>query len=529
MKFSSPYSSFGSLPDLLDHRAIAVPDAVAVRVHSIPYTYAELWQRSARAQGWLRDAGVRRGDSVALLMRNSAAFLDSWLALARMGAVAVPVNTASVGDALHHTLAHSESVGIIADADLLAAVDAAGNLPGMRWRVGVPGEDGVLPAGAIDVSALLDPANDTPAPVRCDGLDPMNIIYTSGTTGLPKGVVLGHGSYLNTGGYFAHHFGLTPDDVLHTCLPLFHCNAQQTTLMSGLTLGAEVVIDRSFSLSRFWSWIDRSGATVTNLLGVMLALLSKREPDESERCPRLRYVVAAPVPEDLHRPLEERWGVRIVEGYGLTETGTMACINPPSDTRSGTIGLPLAHNELRIVDDAGADVGNDVPGQILTRSRIPGAYMLSYFKNPEATAEAMADGWFHTGDIGRRRPDGYYVFVDRGKDTIRRRGENISSFLVEKAVLGHGEVAEVAAIGVPSELSEEDVKIVVVRRPGSDLTEKDLAEWCDERLGDFMRPRYVEFRDALPRTETGRVQKYLLRGEGVGAAWDRGDERAGRA
>ncbi len=528
MVFSSPYSRFGSLPDLLDHRVETAPDAVAVRVHEVPFTYAELWTRAARAQGWLAGAGVRRGDNVALLMRNSIEFLDSWLALARMGAVAVPVNTASMGDALHHTLDHSESVGLIADADLLAAVDATGELPRLNWRVAVPTAEVGTPAGSTDFSALRDAANPTVPPVRSEGLDPMNIIYTSGTTGLPKGVVLAHGSYLNTGGYFAHHLGLTEADVLHTCLPLFHCNAQQTTLMAGLQLGAEVVIDRSFSLSRFWHWIERSGATTTNLLGVMLTLLSKRAASEDEQCERLRYVVAAPVPEDLHRPLERRWGVRIVEGYGLTETGTMACINPPDDTRSGTIGVPLEHNELRVVDEAGADVGADEPGQILTRSAIPGAYMLGYFKNPEATAEAMAGGWFHTGDIGRRRKDGYFVFVDRGKDTIRRRGENISSFLVEKAVLGHPDVAEAAAIGVPSELSEEDVMIVVVRRPGATLTEAELAAWCVGPLGDFMRPRYVEFRDSLPRTETGRVQKYLLRKDGAVAAWDRCDDRARR-
>ncbi|MGQ0629498.1 MAG: AMP-binding protein [Sporichthyaceae bacterium] len=525
MAFSSPYTPFTALPQLLEHRVSSTPDRVAVRMHEHPYSYAELWARAARVQGWLLDAGVRRGDNVALLMRNSIEFLDAWLALARMGAVAVPINTASVGDALHHTLAHSESVGVIADSDLLGAVRSAGDYPDLRWQVAV----GEPADGAAPFADLIAATNSTPSPLRSDGLDAMNIIYTSGTTGLPKGVVLSHGSYLNTGGYFAHHLGLHERDVLHTCLPLFHCNAQQTTLMAGLTLGAEVVVDRSFSLSGFWDWIERSGATVTNLLGVMLALLSKREPDIAEQCERLRYVVAAPVPEDLHRPLEARWGVRIVEGYGLTETGTMACINPPDDTRSGTIGRPLEHNELRIVDEAGQDVPDETPGQILTRSRIEGAYMSGYFKAPEATAEAMAGGWFHTGDIGRRRADGYYVFVDRGKDTIRRRGENISSFLVEKAMLAHPEVAEVAAIGVPSELSEEDVKIVVVRRAGSTLSESALALWSDERLGDFMRPRYVEFRDALPRTETGRVQKFLLRADGAGAAWDRGDDRSPRA
>ncbi|MGH3860719.1 AMP-binding protein [Actinokineospora sp.] len=523
---TTPYSPFTSLPRLLEHRAEHAADQVGLVVHGEPYTYEALWRRSGSVQSWLRSAGVRRGDHVALFLRNSIEFVDSWIALARMGAVAVPVNTSTVGEALHHTLDHSESVGVIGHADLLPAVDAAGPLEALRWRAAV---DGTPETTAVPFAELLDRADSDPAPVKVDGLDPMNIIYTSGTTGLPKGVVLPHLSYVNTGGYFAHHFGLTPDDVLHTCLPLFHCNAQQTTLMAGLHLGARVVVDRSFSLSRFWTWILRSEATVTNLLGAMLALLSKRPESAEERANLLRYVVAAPVPEDLHRPLEARFGVRIVEGYGLSETGTMACINPPDDRRSGTIGRPLAHNELRIVDAHGEDVQDGVPGEILTRTQIPGAYMTGYFKEPDKTAEAMAGGWFHTGDVGKRREDGYYVFVDRLKDTIRRRGENISSFLVEKAVLSHPNVAEVAAVGVPSELSEEDVKIIVVRRHGATLSEAELAEYCESRLADFMRPRYVEFRDELPRTETGRVQKYLLRKEGVGAAWDRDQRQVSRA
>lgn len=272
MSAASPYSSFTSLPELLEYRASSSPDQVAVRVHTVPSTYAELWERSGRVQAWLTAAGVRRGDNVTLLMRNSTEFLDAWFGLARLGAVAVPVNTASVGEALRHTIAHSESVGIIADADLLAAVDAVSDGLNLRWRVAL----GDAPTNEVNFAELLDPHLVAPSPIRPDPLDPMNIIYTSGTTGMPKGVVLPYLSYVNTGGYFAHHLGLVESDVLHTCLPLFHCNAQQTTLMSGLTLGAEVVIDRSFSLSRFWSWIGRSNATVTNLLGSMIALLDKR-------------------------------------------------------------------------------------------------------------------------------------------------------------------------------------------------------------------------------------------------------------
>lgn len=516
----TPYTPWESLPALLAHRAETQGGQVAVTVDGEAYTYADLWSRSGRVLTWLQGRGVVKGTHVAMLMANSIGFLDTWFALSRAGAVAVPVNTSMIGDALRHTLEHSDSVGLVADAALLPNVQALTDLA-LPWTVSHGGDV----EGATPFEELLS-GPDAPTPVEVAGADPMNIIYTSGTTGLPKGVVLSHTSYVNTGGYFAHHLGLRPDDVLHTCLPLFHCNAQQTTLMSGLHLGARVALDGRFSVSRYWPRVAEAGATVSNLLGSMLALLSKREPDEVERTNPLRYVVAAPVPETLHAPLEERFGVRIVEGYGMTETGTMACINPPDDRRPGTIGRPLEHDELRVVDEDGNDLPDGERGELLVRSTIPHAFMDGYYKQPDKTAEAVVDGWLHTGDAVVRRPDGYYVFVDRIKDTIRRRGENISSFLVEKAVADHPEVLEVAALGVASELTEQDVAVVVVRRPESTLTEEQLSDWVGPRISDFMRPRYIRFADSLPRTETGRVQKVLLRGRGAEGSWDR--EAAGR-
>jgi crotonobetaine/carnitine-CoA ligase len=201
-------------------------------------------------------------------------------------------------------------------------------------------------------------------------------------------------------------------------------------------------------------------------------------------------------------------------------------MNPPADRRPGTIGRPLEHTELRIVDDQGADVAPGQPGEMLVRSNVRDAFMTEYLREPDKTAAALAGGWFHTGDICKQRPDGYYVFVDRAKDTIRRRGENISSFLVEKALLEHPDILEVAAIGVPSELSEEDVLAVVVPRAGSQLSPDEVYDFGGKVLGDFMRPRYVELRDTLPRTETGRVHKYALRAESHDDAWDAARERA---
>lgn len=505
-----PSSTVSTVPRLVQQRAAELGTRTAVRFEGRPCSYAELDARAAAVQVWLTEQGVAKGDRVAILMRNSLEFLYAWLGVARAGAVGVPINTSATGEALTHPLVHSQSVGLIADDDLLELVENTDGIPERLWKAST---------GRIGVIAAAAPTEHV-EPVELTGPDPMNIIYTSGTTGLPKGVVLSHTSYLHTGAYFARHLGLHSEDVLHTCLPLFHCNAQQTTVMSGLTLGARVELNGKFSLSRFRRWLADSGATVTNLLGAMITLLDKTDPLPTDATTPLRYIIGGPVPQNLHAKLEERFQVRVVEGYGLSETGTMACMNPPDDRRPGTFGLPLEYTELRVVDSEGRDLGPDQPGELLVRSSVPHAFMTEYFRDPEKTAEAVQDGWFHTGDVCLRREDGYYVFVDRLKDTIRRRGENISSYLVEKAIGEHPGVMEVAAIGVPSELGEEDVLVAVVPRPGSDLTPEEVFRWSQEHLGDFMRPRYVELREDLPRTETGRVHKYTLREQDHGGAWD---------
>lgn len=511
-----PFSSFPTVPGLLDARAEALGDAVFIRFEQTTCSYGEMVERVRRVHAWLRDAGVGPGDRVALFMDNAPELVYAGLAVARAGAISVPINTAMVGDSLAHVLEHSGAIGIFADAALLPAVDAAGELAELRWRV-VPGGA----AGAEPFEATLAAGSGaTPDAAQLGAGSPMTIVYTSGTTGMPKGVVLPYGSYTNTGGYFAHHLGLTPEDRLHTCLPLFHCNAQQCSFMPALQLGTSLALDRRFSVSRFWDWTRDGGSTVTNLLGAMLTLLWKAPPADDDADNPVRLIAAAPIPPELHRGFEERFGLTLIEGYGLTETGTMACMNPLSDPRTGTIGLPLEHTELRIVGEDGADLPDEEPGEILVRSKVEHAMMLEYFKEPDKTAEAMEGGWFHTGDMGKRREDGYHVFLDRMKDTIRRRGENISSFMVEKTILDHPDVLGCAVFGVPAELSEEDVKVVAVLREGVELDPADLVAFCTERMARFMVPRYVEYRSELPMTETGRVHKFKLRAEGAGDAWD---------
>jgi crotonobetaine/carnitine-CoA ligase len=511
------YSEFATVPALVGARAEQLGGAVAVSFEGDPRSFAELDQRAARVQSWLEERGVEKGDRVGILMRNSLEFFDAWLGVARAGAVSVPINTAMVGESLAHALAHSEAVGIFADADLLTAVDSAGSFPDLRWRVAV----GDAVEGAIPLAEALFPEAAAAPATGLEAATPMSIVYTSGTTGMPKGVVLPHQSFTNTGAYFVHHLRLGSEDSLHTCLPLFHCNAQQCGFMAALDLGCRFSVNARFSVSRFWGWIEDAQATVTNLMGAMLTLLNKVEAAPGDADNSLRLIASAPIPLEIHRSFEQRFGLKLFEGYGLTETGTMAIANPIDDVRPGAVGLPLEHNEIRLADENDDDVEPGEPGEILVRGRIPSSMMLSYFKEPEKTAEALRGGWFHTGDAGKQREDGYYVFLDRMKDTIRRRGENVSSFMIERAVLDHQQVLECAVFGVPSELSEEDVKVIAVLRPGAELEPQELIGWCTARMAGFMVPRYVEYRESLPKTETGRVQKFDLRGEGAAGAWDR--------
>lgn len=512
-----PFSEFATVPELIAARAASLADQTAVSFEGSSCTFAELEQRAGQVHAWLSAAGIGPGDRVAMLMRNSLEFLYAWLGIARAGAVSVPINSALIGETLAYILDHSQASGLIADGDLLAVVDAAGDFPELRWRVA----HGDGAASSAPFRAMLGSEGDAKDMPQLSGGSPMSIVYTSGTTGMPKGVVLPHQSYTNTGAYFAHHLGLTAEDRLHTCLPLFHCNAQQCTFMPAMHLGAQVALNAKFSVSNFWRWMRESQATTANLLGTMLTLLAKAPEVDGDRDNPLRYIIAGPIPERIYRSFEDRFGLKLVEGFGLSETGTMACMNPPDDMRVGTIGLPLEYTDLRIVDENDADVPAETPGEIVCRTHIEHSWMLGYYREPEKTAEAMRGGWFHTGDLGKEREDGYFVFLDRLKDSIRRRGENISSFLVEKAILENPGVLTCAVFGVPSELSEEDVKVVAVLRPGVEVSPSEIVDWCSERMADFMVPRYVEFRDSLPLTETGRVHKFKLRQEGVEWAWDR--------
>lgn len=537
---------------LLEERAAAHPGKVLLRTAAADLTYAAALDRSRRLAAGLLDLGVGPGDPVLVLMRNSAEQVLVWLAANRIGAVHVPVNTALVGDGLAHTFRLTGARVAVVDGDLLGRLagipDALAALrtvvvnpqagpaaaPSSSEPAATPPEaDPALPdplPGNVSRLALaeLEAADGDPAglpALRTDELEPAVMLFTSGTTGVSKACVLSHRYVRRQGELHARSLGLTADDVLYSPFPLFHIDAATLTFVPALALGGTAALGLRYSTSRFWDEVRGFDATVFNVMGATLTMLWKQPPSPRDREHRVRLAWGVPMPE-WRQGFEERFGFPLYEVYGLTDAGVPVYDPLDAPHRPGACGRVIDAFELAIAGPDGAPlppVRSGEAGEILVRGKEPGLVMTEYFGMPEATAAAFRDGWFRTGDLGRLDGDGYLSFLGRSGDVIRRRGENISAAEVELAVETHPGVLSAAAIGVPSEWTEEDVMVVVVPRPGAALTPEDLIAHLTGRLAAHMLPRYVDLVPDLPRTPTEKVEKFRLAERGVTpTTWDRG-------
>jgi crotonobetaine/carnitine-CoA ligase len=350
--------------------------------------------------------------------------------------------------------------------------------------------------------------------------DPLAILYTSGTTGPAKGVICPHAQFHWWGVNSARVLGVDSGDVLCTTLPLFHVNALNTFAQAALT-GCRVVFQPRFSASGFWPAMRAAEATVVYLLGAMVPILLAQPPGEGERGHRVRIGLGPGVPAAAGEAFHARTGVRLLEGYGSTETN-FAIATALDSPRRGVMGWLRPGFAARVVDEHDVELPAGQAGELLLRADEPFAFASGYFGLPQETVETWRNLWFHTGDRVVRDADGAFRFVDRIKDAIRRRGENISSFEVEQVLLGHAAVASVAVYPVRSELAEDEVMAALVLRDGERVEPAELARFCESRLPYFAIPRYIEIMDDLPRTENGKVQKYKLRERGVTeATWER--------
>ena len=516
-----------TFPDWIRERARIGADRVAVDVGGVTRTYAELDDITDRAAAGLAELGLASGEHVALMMQNSVENIDAWFGLQKAGLVEVPVHTASRGTALRYVVGHADARALVIDEAFLPHLAAVSDeLPALEHVIVNRNEPGVGPLelpGRIavhDLASLYVSDGPTPHP-RIERGDTAVILHSSGTTGPPKGVVLSHGAVLHLTRHLVWLMDYTSTDRLYTAFPLFHNNAKYTSVCAALECGGSIVMDKRFPVSSFWELAREKGITAFNYMGALLMMLHKQpvRPDDGDNPVRIAF--GAPCPVEIWEDFERRFGVDLVEVYGMTEA-PMACENRLDRRKIGSAGRESMTYEVRIVDENDEPVPPDTPGEIAIRPKHSWALFTEYYKRQEETVEAWRNLWFHTGDRARMDDEGFLFFLDRMKDSIRRRGENISTWEIESTLNTHPALLETAAYGVPSELSESDVMVAVVRRPGEEITPEALLDFCQGKIAHFAIPRYVRFMTELPRNHAERVQKFELRDEGVTAdSWDR--------
>ena len=512
-----------TVPRMLQRQAERQPDRPLLAMGEIRWTHAQAADAAAALGAALRAAGIGRGERIALMCSNRAEALEVFLGCGWIGAVSVPINTASMAPQIRYFVENSGARVLVIEQDYverLAELDFSKGPLETIW---------VIPSGGVhfvarkmaEVAAQPYPslAQRTPAE-SVSPSEPLSILYTSGTTGPAKGVICSHAHYYWFGLNSARMLSVEPSDVLSTTLPLFHINALNTFAQASI-IGCQVVIHPRFSASGFWKTVHACGGTVIYLLGAMVPMLLAQPLSAFERGHRVRVGLGGGAPGTAIDEFLARTGVPLVEGYASTETSVVIA-TPPECQRRGTMGWLQSGFQARVANELDEELPAGQAGELLLRADEPFAFSSGYFGMPDKTIEAWRNLWFHTGDRVVRDADGSFRFIDRMKDAIRRRGENVSSHEVEQALLSHPDVANAAVFPVRSDLAEDEIMAAVVAREGRPLEPATLARHCESRLPYFAIPRYFDIVADLPRTENGKVQKYKLREAGVtSTTWER--------
>ena len=526
-----------TIPSLFERRLETDPHGEYLDVVGTKLTAADVMGAAGSIGGALAALGTSQHDRVATLIENSPTALLAWAGTVCSGRIAVPINTAYKGDYLRHQLSDSGAKVVFVARSLYPRVaEVADTVSELTHVVIVEDEDRGEAAGPSHRNSAVHGWDDLlsagyGAPdVSIRPSDLGTFIYTGGTTGLSKGCMLSHNYHEALARQIGICWRRTEEDVVWTPLPLYHFNALTTVVTGTLLYGGRGAIYRRFSVSQFWPEMNRVGATITSTLGTMGYLLA-HDVDRPEM-PRaggpaanrsLRLLAAAPLPVEVDDVIKERFGVATFSGaYGVTEASLVSWQPPGVVNRPNAAGVVNdEYFDVRIFDDDDNELPPGSDGEIVLRPKLPHVMFEGYWGRPEVTVETSRNWWYHTGDIGRMDEDRYLYFVDRKADYLRRRGENIASFEVERILMSHGSIADVAVHAVPSDLTEDDLKVTATVKDGNDLTEEDLFRWCIDRLPYFALPRYIEFRPNLPRSPVGRVLKRDLRSEGVTpSTWD---------
>jgi crotonobetaine/carnitine-CoA ligase len=503
----------GTLASLLDSRAAAAPQRECLVFEQRAITYAGLRERVGRAAALLRQRGVRSGDRLGVMTTNHPSTVVTLLALARIGAVMVPVNPDYKAGEAGYVFGHAQVCGVLCSPEALPVVrEAVAALPQPPWlMLNQPG-DAALPVFDDELDAVR--ADAPPDAATPDA--PCVFIYTSGTTGFPKGVMHGQRTLILAGEGFVARMHLQPDDRLLCMLPMFHINALFYSLAGALAAGATLILLPRFSASTFWHDAARTRATEANTIAAVSNILLRRPRSEFVPGHHLRKIYGAPFTAETYDVFQREFGVpTLIEGYGMSEIP--GALNNPFDGphKIGSMGKPSLHPDptvqlaqLKVVDEEGRERPDGEVGELVVKTPL---VMQGYYRDPEQTRAAFRDGWFITGDLAWRDADGYFWFVARKKDIIRKRGENISGAELDRVVESHPRVLQAAAIPVPDPLGEDEILVAVVPKPGAQITPHEVAEWCRQHLAPIKVPRYVVVVRSLPLTPTHRVAKYQMR------------------
>lgn len=501
------------------------PNRTFLRMQGVEMTFREVDEISDKVASGLAAMGVKQGDNVSLMLPNCPEFLVVWFALSKLGAVAAPVNTSFRGQVLLRAIDLVESRLLIAHDSL--AEQWQEQMPmfnTIRQVILVGGAtdgvtEGVMPYSSLSTLGEASPEVSLAHPIPSSSL--CLLLYTSGTTGRSKAAMIPHRFVLAQADGVIEGLGLRPDDVLYCPYPLFHLDAAVMTVAPALRLRCIAAIGERFSVSRYWDEMRQFKATVFDFMGATLTMLWKQPPNPRDRDHHARLGWGVPMPAWAPE-FEERFGCRLVELYGSTEVGTIIYVPPGEHPRKGSCGRLASKWEAQLHDEEGFPVPTGAVGELVVRPKEPDVIMRGYYGMPNETIAAFRNQWFHTGDLLRQDADGYFYFVGRSKDIVRRRGENISAAEVEMGLETHPDVLEAAVFGVPSEMTEEDVMACVSLREGAKTSAEDLANHCAQVMARFMIPRYIRLVSALPKTPTDKVEKFRLSQLGVTAdTWDR--------
>ena len=494
-----------TLRALLERRAARDPNRPYLVHDGGSLTFSELDTAANRLANGLAEHGIGEGTRVAVMLDNHPDLVCLFFALAKLGAVHVPVNTRLRGDPLAYLLGHAEPAMVIAESGYAPVVTTA--LPddtvALAWRAG---DGDALARDALEYSQL-QAASTGPPPGSPTTSSILAVLYTSGTTGPPKGVMVTDKMHRASAVASAMAADVRPGDVMHLWEPLYHVGGIQVLVLA-LDRDVTIGLGSRFSASGFWREVRRSGATRIHFLGGILQMLLAQPPRADDRDHRVRVAWGGGAPDDVWRAFEERFAVQVRENYGMTEASSLTSINV--DARFGCVGRPAPWFDVRIVGEDGTPRGPGARGEILVREREPGLITPGYFRNPEATARAIRGGWLHTGDLGYLDEPGYLHFCGRLKDCVRHRGENVSAWEIERVVERLDCIEECAVVGVPAEIGEEDIKLFIKARRGEAPDPDTVFAWCARRLAHYQVPRYLAVVDGFEKTGTQRIRKETL-------------------